>query len=91
MNKAQLTEEIAKKANLSKAQASKALNATFESIKGSLKKGKKVSLIGFGSFVVRQRKARMGRNPLTGETIKIKAKKVPGFSAGAGLKKAVQK
>jgi len=90
MNKGELTSEIAKKTKLSKAKAAEALNATFDAIKGSLKKGKKVSLIGFGSFLVRSRKARLGRNPKTGATIKIKARKVPAFSAGAALKKAVR-
>ena len=90
MNKAELIAEVAKKSNLSKAQAQKTIEATLEAIKGTLKKGKKVSLIGFGSFLVRKRKARTGRNPKTGESIKIKASKVPAFSAGAGLKKAVK-
>lgn len=91
MNKAQLVQEIAKKTSLSKSKAQEALNATFDSIKASLKKGQKVSLIGFGSFLVRNRKARTGRNPKTGEAIKIKARKVPAFSAGADLKKTVAK
>ena len=90
MNKTELIAEVAKKSNLSKAQAQKTIDATLEAIKGTLKKGKKVSLIGFGSFLVRKRKARLGRNPKTGETIKIKASKVPAFSAGAGFKKAVK-
>lgn len=90
MNKQQLVAEVAKKSNLSKAQAWKTIDATLEAIKGSLKKGQKVSLIGFGSFLVRSRKARTGRNPKTGETIKIKARKVPAFSAGAALKSAVK-
>ena len=90
MNKADLANEVAKKAKLSKAKAWETINATFESIRGSLKKGNKVALVGFGSFSVKQRKARNGRNPKTGETIKIKARKVPAFSAGAELKKAVK-
>lgn len=89
MNKAQLVQEIAKKTKLSKSKSQEALNATFDAIKGSLKKGQKVSLIGFGSFLVRNRKARIGRNPKTGEVIKIKARKVPAFSAGSSLKKTV--
>lgn len=89
MNKQELIAEVAKKSNLSKAQAARTLDATLEAIKGTLKKGKKVSLIGFGSFLVRKRKARTGRNPKTGEAIKIKASKVPAFSAGATLKKVV--
>ena len=90
MNKGELTNAIAKKTNLTKAKAAEALNCCFDSIKGSLKKGKKVSLVGFGSFLVRSRKARKGRNPKTGATIQIKARKVPAFSAGADLKKAVR-
>lgn len=89
MNKAQLIEEVAKNVDLSKAKATEAVNTVFSSIKGALKKGKKVQLIGFGTFLVRKRKARKGRNPLTGETIKIAAKKVPAFTAGADLKKTV--
>ena len=90
MNKADLANEVAKKTSLSKAKAWEAISATLESIKGSLKKGQKVSLIGFGSFLVRNRKARKGRNPKTGEAIQIKARKVPAFSAGAELKKQVR-
>lgn len=89
MNKAQLANEIAKRTKLSKAKAWETISATFDAIKGSLKKGQKVSLIGFGSFSVRTRKARTGRNPRTGETIKIKARKVAAFSAGAELKNAL--
>ena len=91
MNKSDLATEVAKRTQLSKAKAWEVVSATFESIKGSLKKGQKVSLIGFGSFLVRARKARMGRNPKTGETIQIKARKVPAFSAGSELKKALLK
>lgn len=90
MNKQQLAEEISKKTKLSKAKSYETLNVTFEAIKSSLKKGKKVSLVGFGSFTVKKRKARTGRNPQTGATIQIKARKVPAFSAGADLKKAVK-
>ncbi len=91
MNKGQLAEAVAKQAKLSKAKAWETVNATFDAIKGSLKKGQSVSLIGFGSFVVRHRKARQGRNPKTGQAITIKARKVPAFKAGSNLKKAVQK
>ena len=90
MNKAELASEIAKKMNISKAKAWETLNVTIDSIKGSLKKGKKVSLIGFGSFSVKNRKARKGRNPKTGETIQIKARKVPAFSAGSEFKKLLR-
>ena len=91
MNKSDLANDVAKRTQLSKAKAWEVVSATFESIKTSLKKGQKVSLIGFGSFLVRARKARMGRNPKTGETIQIKARKVPAFSAGSELKKALLK
>ena len=90
MNKAQLVEQVAKKLDISKAKANVAVNTVFDSVKASLKKGQKVQLVGFGSFLVRKRKARIGRNPSTGEAIKIAAKKVPAFSAGAELKKAVK-
>lgn len=86
MNKGELVSEIARKAKLSKAQALEILNATFEAIKGGLKKGQRVQLVGFGTFSVRQRKARLGRNPKTGEQIQIKARRVPAFSAGSELK-----
>ncbi len=91
MNKSDLAAEVAKKTQLSKAKAWEVVSTTFESIRLSLKKGQKVSLIGFGSFLVRNRKARTGRNPKTGETIQIKARKVPAFSAGSELKKALLK
>jgi nucleoid DNA-binding protein len=91
MNKAELTSDVAKRAKISKSQAGEIINATFDAIKGSLKKGQKVSLIGFGSFLVRNRKARKGRNPKTGQEITIKARKVPAFSAGSELKKSLQK
>ncbi|MDD5300998.1 MAG: HU family DNA-binding protein [Gallionella sp.] len=89
MNKSDLVDAIAKSADISKAAAGRALDATVESIKKALKKGDTVSLIGFGTFKVGKRAARNGRNPRTGETIKIKAAKVPKFSAGKGLKDAV--
>ncbi|TAJ78712.1 MAG: HU family DNA-binding protein [Gallionellaceae bacterium] len=88
-NKSDLIEAIAKSADVSKAAAGRALDATIESIKKSLKKGELVSLVGFGTFYVGKRAARSGRNPRTGETIKIKAAKVPKFRAGKGLKDAV--
>ena len=89
MNKTELAQALAKKTDLSKAKAYEAINITLEAIKASLKKGQRVQLIGFGSFLVRNRKARQGRNPKTGATIQIKARKVPAFQAGALLKKAV--
>lgn len=89
MNKSDLVDAIAKSADLSKAAATRALDATVDSIKKALKKGDTVSLVGFGTFKVGKRAARNGRNPRTGATIKIKAAKVPKFSAGKGLKDAV--
>lgn len=90
MNKAELIDAIATKAGLTKADAKRSLDAALESIKLSLKKGKRVALVGFGSFSVVKRAARTGRNPQTGKTIQIKAKKVAKFKAGAALEKAVQ-
>ncbi len=89
MNKSDLVDAIAKSAELSKASAARALDATVDTIKKALKKGDTVSLVGFGTFKVGKRAARNGRNPRTGATIKIKAAKVPKFSAGKGLKDAV--
>jgi DNA-binding protein HU-beta len=89
MNKAELVEHVAKVADLTKAAAGAALDAVVEGIVKALKKGEEVTLVGFGTFKVRNRAARMGRNPQTGETIKIKATKVPGFKAGKALKDAV--
>ena len=90
MNKAELANEIANKTKLPKSKALETLNATFESIRTSLKKGQRVQLVGFGTFSVKQRKARMGRNPKTGEQIQIKARKVPAFHAGAELKNSLK-
>ena len=89
MNKADLIEKIAEEADVSKATASRALDAMLDSITRELKKGEPVTLVGFGTFAVRKRAARSGRNPRTGETVKIKAAKVPGFKAGKALKDAV--
>ena len=89
MNKSDLVDAIAKSAELSKAAAARALDATVDTIKKALKKGDTVSLVGFGTFKVGKRAARNGRNPRTGATIKIRAAKVPKFSAGKGLKDAV--
>lgn len=88
-NKSELIEQIAKSAGLSKAAAGRALDATTAAITKSLKKGERVTLIGFGSFYVGKRAARNGRNPRTGATIKIKAANSPKFSAGKVLKDAV--
>ena len=90
MNKSELVESVAKKADLSKADAGRALDAMIESITKTLKKGDTVSLVGFGTFSVKKRAARTGRNPATGETIKIKASKTPAFKAGKGFKDAIK-
>lgn len=89
MNKADLIEEVAK-VTCSKKEAVEAVDATLAAIKKSLKKGNAVTLVGFGTFDVKKRKARVGRNPQTGKEIKIAAKKVPVFKAGKGLKDAVK-
>jgi DNA-binding protein HU-beta len=89
VNKSELIDAIAAAADLSKADAGRALDATIEAITGALKKGDSVSLVGFGTFAVKQRAAREGRNPQTGQTIKIAAATVPGFKAGKALKDAV--
>ncbi len=89
MNKTELVASIASKADISKKDAEKALNAFIETVSGALKKGDKVSLVGFGSFEVRSRAAREGRNPATGATIKIAAAKSPAFKAGKALKDLV--
>ena len=89
MNKGELVDAIATAADLSKADAERALEALVKVVKKTLKSGDTISLVGFGTFSVRKRAARTGRNPRTGETIKIKASKVPGFKAGKGLKDAV--
>ena len=88
MNKTELVQLVAESADLSKADATSAVDAVFDGITASLKKGDKVSLVGFGTFAVRDRAARTGRNPKTGETIEIAAGKTPGFKAGKALKDA---
>jgi DNA-binding protein HU-beta len=90
LTKAELIDKMADAADISKAAAGKALGAMIDGVKGSLKKGQKVSLVGFGTFSVSKRKARKGRNPKTGEAIKIAAAKVPKFTAGKGLKDAIK-
>jgi nucleoid DNA-binding protein len=89
MNKADLIEEVAK-VTCSKKEAVLAVDATLAAIKKALKKADAVTLAGFGTFGVKKRKARIGRNPQTGKAIKIAAKKVPVFKAGKGLKDAVK-
>jgi len=83
MNKAELIDQIAKDAGLTKAQANEALDSFTGAVVSTLKKGDKVTLVGFGTFSVTARSARNGRNPQTGETLKIKARKVPKFKAGS--------
>ena len=90
MTKADLVNSIAEKAGLSKADAEKALKAFTDAVTDALKAGEKVSLVGFGTFTVRERAARTGRNPQTGATIQIAAAKVPAFKAGKALKDAVK-
>lgn len=89
MNKTELIEHIAKTADISKAASTRALNGLISAVKTTLKKNGTVVLVGFGTFSVGKRAARTGRNPRTGEAIKIKAAKVPKFKAGKGLKDAV--
>jgi DNA-binding protein HU-beta len=89
MNKTDLVSYVADTAELTKKDAAKALDAVFEAIETSLKKGEKVQLIGFGNFEVRERVARKGRNPQTGEEIEIAASKAPAFTPGKVLKEAV--
>ena len=90
MNKAELIEAIAASADMPKASAARALDATTAAITKALKKGDQVTLVGFGSFFVRKRPARKGRNPQTGEAIKIKASKNPTFRPGQAFKDAIK-
>ena len=89
MGKQELVEFIAAKAGLTKADATRALDAALEGITTGLKKEGKVALVGFGTFTAKERAAREGRNPQTGETVKIAARVVPGFKAGNKLKEAL--
>ena len=89
MNKADLIDAVAENSDLTKASAARALDSAIENITNALKGGNSVTLVGFGTFTVRQREARMGRNPRTGEAIQIKASRVPGFKAGKALKDAL--
>lgn len=89
MNKSELIDAIASSADLSKASAGRALDAAVEAITNELKNGGQVSLVGFGTYSVKQRAARTGRNPQTGATIQIKAANIPSFKAGKALKDAV--
>jgi len=91
MNREELISEISKKAKVSKKDASLVLSATLESIQKTVKKGQKVTLVGFGTFSSKHRAARNGRNPQTGKAIKIAAKNVPSFSAGKAFKSMLAK
>jgi len=90
MTKSELIDKIASGAGLNKADATKALDTTLNSIRASLKKGQKVTLVGFGTFCVVKRKSRKGRNPRTGDVINIPAAKTPKFTAGKALKDSVR-
>jgi DNA-binding protein HU-beta len=89
MNKGELIESVAASADLSRAEATRAVDALIDSVTRSLSNGDTVSLVGFGTFTVKKRAARTGRNPRTGEAIQISASNVPGFKAGKALKDAV--
>jgi len=89
MNKLDLVAAVAEKAEITKRDAERAVNALVESIEEALKQGDRVSLVGFGTFEVRSRKPRVGRNPQTGQEIRIPAGKVPSFKAGKGLKDSI--
>ena len=90
MNKKQLAAKVGKKMDLTKAKAERMIDAALDSIAEALVKGEKVRLVGFGNFVVRTRKGRVGRNPQTGEKIEIGQSKAPAFVSGINLKKAVK-
>lgn len=89
MNKSQLIDKIAAGADISKASAGRALDSFIEAVSGALQEGDQVALVGFGTFSVRERAARTGRNPQSGETIEIAAAKIPAFKPGKALKDAV--
>lgn len=90
MTKSELIDRMSQDADISKAAAGKALDSFIEGVKKSLKKGTKVTLVGFGTFSIAKRKARKGRNPRTGEVINIKASKSPKFTAGKAFKDAIK-
>ncbi len=89
MNKADLIDAVAEDSGLKKSESARALDSAIDNITNALKGGDNVTLVGFGTFTVRRREARMGRNPRTGEAIQIKASNVPGFKAGKALKDAL--
>ncbi len=90
MTKNELVEKVAKKSSLTKRAAADSVNATFNLIRDSLVRGEKVIITGFGTFVIRSRAARRGRNPQTGQAIQIPNKKTPGFTAGKTLKRLIK-
>jgi DNA-binding protein HU-beta len=90
MNKAELVARIARDAGLTKSDALKAVDALVDTVTRALKKGDKVTLVGFGTFAISRHKARAGRNPQTGEPLKIPARRAPRFAAGKGLKDTVR-
>ena len=89
MNKAEFVDAVADKASMSKADATSAVDAVLDTLTDALKQGEQVTLIGFGTFLVRTREARTGRNPRTGEPLEIAASKIPSFKAGKALKDSV--
>jgi DNA-binding protein HU-beta len=91
VTKSDLVQVAAKAGNVSKVAASEAVNAVFEAIVSNVAKGKRVTVVGFGTFLPRTRKARSGRSPVNGKEIKISAKTIPAFAAGQGFKEAVSK
>lgn len=90
MTKNQLIEKVAKKAHLTKRASSDAVNAVFDLIRDNLQRGEKTIITGFGTFLIRSRAARRGRNPQTGETIQIASRKLPGFTAGKTIKRLIK-
>lgn len=89
MNKTEFVDAVATKGEMTKSEASDAVEAVLESVTDALKAGEQITLVGFGTFLVRDRKARQGRNPRTGDVIEIAASKVPSFKAGKALKDSV--
>ncbi len=90
MNKAELIDVVSAKSGLTKADTDRAIKALIDTVSETLAKGDQIALVGFGTFLVRERQARSGRNPRTGETISIESAKIPAFKAGKALKDAVQ-
>jgi DNA-binding protein HU-beta len=90
MNKGELIERVAKDARITKVEAGRAIDSVFNNIRKTLKRGEKTSLVGFGTFSVSRRKARTGRNPQSGEAIKIPARKVVRFTSGKALKETIR-